>query len=240
MTSHHLPGFEDAKIIYETICEIPAVLCKVPKQHRITPESQMARERNSMELVPEHKINGDTVPEHFQNGLRLSVGEDAMYIVNRHFYGISQSDFGKQVVCNVKVVKRTKPAYINDAGVEVPERSFILLDFRKCPDDTRAQYKMSLMKLFRNEQILESDVRICSGRYLRFTTIKYFDYVCHNCGKAIRLMRPHPLGESSKILCKECRPKAVAKEDDSALTQRMRHVFKVRLEKLAGKATSDQ
>lgn len=215
-----LPSYEDAIVSYDTICEMSDVLVKVPKQHRIQPQSQKSPERDSMKLVPEHEYNGFTVPKHFQNAKPLPIGNNKLHrtvthLLNGHYYEITEADFSQMIVCDVKVIKRTKPAHMNDAGEAVPERSFILIDFHKCTEGTKAQYRIKYPKLgYKDKPVLDGDIKVVQMHHIRFEKIEWFNYTCNKCHKEVAVMRQHDEEKLGAYLCKDCRPKPGEMSDE--------------------------
>jgi len=122
---------------YKTLTVRKGVIVKVPN-FKDSVVTRMNDSQHHMNKVPAHsfKLHGKTihVPEHWHHGQSFSLKFTwpSNVIVNRHFYGINESDLGKRIVAEVKVVRKTTAV----------GRQFIALDITKAPEGSRPTFRL--------------------------------------------------------------------------------------------------
>lgn len=125
------------KTTYRSLLRQEGVLVKVP---------QKSLHMRSMEAF---KIGRVTVPARWQNGMPLKGG----VVLNRHFFGVENGDFGRRIVAAVEVMEKTTPE----------GRKFTMLNITKVSIKPTHELKIAdaAPKDTLSIQVLKTDKFIC-------------------------------------------------------------------------------
>ena len=159
--------------VYELVQTFFKVICLIPLQKKIGDMLKMEFTKGF--TAP----GGVTIADHYHDANCFQYlgkkSEQLQYILNCFYYGLVPEDFGKRVICQVHVMKKIVPAYVNEEGQPVPEMTYIHLNIFKDPGAIEKNTPKLLLQIGKAERGTSKMPE--SSQNVPFTPIHYIWFV---------------------------------------------------------------